>query len=1838
MEFKLIIYKIKSFIVKNISYLLLFNHFCGSGMIFFRLLIFLCAASLYANWNSDSIITTENEPSGLIEGKVHAISGKWIGFDEDLTIQGVEPIHIRRSFIDHPDPDKNDDADKDEDWAILPHLNIQGIEGQHVKDGRFGGYSVKEGNGSEIHYRKTNGAAAIDNEQFWKYLPSNLDKGYSNTSQGKISSRTNLFNHYLLVGPREKTFILHCADGTIRKYQKIHQGNGDYRLLSEHLPNGRWILYEYQEVVISKKNHQSITNLVSIRTTNPEQDKVYAEARFFYADSKRKNKHFSIGGSDGQSVEYQFVSAANGRETGCLEKVISSQSSDQSFCYTDYENGSSLPPKPRPLFYKIIGDPHPKNINVIETIAFPLNRQMQVDYYSLQKDYVHGEKIVLSDFIERDPRPGDIGLKRWEYIYAPDLRRGRVKTLSAPVGADATLHTTHSFIYDIESKKCSVYAIDNQRTDYFWDGDFRLQKIDRYANDGRLKNSEQWGWNGHRLIAHTVFDSCRSPIWTKCYVYDSRGNVLEEKCFGSLSGRGPPIILDSKGLPQENNGVEVAIKRFRYSSSEPSLLLEEQDESGRRIVTDYLPGTDLPISRSHYDHEILQFRQLFEYSPDHILLRQIIDDGKTRKITAITPKPESPYLGMPWIIEEKYQDNQGERLLKKTVLTYTTGGRIAQRDIYDANGMFRYSLKTVFDAKGRTIEETNAIGQIQKCTFDACGNKTCQTDYSNRSRSTFNYDCSNRLISAEQVGDDEISLKSSYCYDQKSNPVREEKSFGFYSSNTYDSFGNVLIHQLPAFTGSRSPSLYKFSYDSTNRPIAEIDPNGGVKKTSYNAMGQPTRIEYPDGSVEELIYHLDGTLKTHIDPEGVETSYTYDFLQRPIRKTIVHQGCVISQELCEYDALHLIAKTDALGNRTTFNYDGAGRLIAQEINGERTSYSYDSLGRLFLDQTGELKVIKEFDLLDRVMEERREDQQGRILFQVSYEYDAAGNRNAVIRSMNDQTSVEHFAYDSMGRLIRSTDPLGAVTEIRYEELADGVKETIRDPLGVQTIKTYDARQNLAIFEIKKEKDYSREDYFYDCSGNLARQSSEIFDPPRTVSTLRDYDAMNRIKSLIEAADSRDQRTTSYSYNKKGVLSQMIKPDGTALIYSYDPLGYQTSLASSDGSIQYHYVIDPLGRLLQSTDMRSNQSTYRRYDPQGRLLEETLANGAALASTYDSMGRRTQLVLPDHSFIRYGYDALYLRTVSRHDSSGQCLYSHAFLSYDLSGQLLQEDLIGGLGPVWRTYDQRFQSQSMSSPFFVHQILEHDLVGNILKTRWNETDCHFTYDPLYQLTSESGLFSHSYQFDAHHGRHQKDDERYELNDLLQVPSHLSYDPNGNATRQKDTRYVYDALDRLIAVESPRQRLEFTYDSDHRRMSKTVYVLENGVFLEKNRQFYLYDGLNEIGAMGSNGQIEEFRVLGDTPNAEIGSAVAVELQGQVYAPLHDLMGNLSALVSIVSKQIDALYRYSSFGEENSTGTIASPWRFSSKRFDPETGLIYFGRRYYSPQLGIWITPDPAGYTDGINRYAFVHNNPLSHRDLYGLRDVCDWTPDSDYDQRTGIREYDYFDPEKHHQHDRDANDPEECNLQRNIIMPTIAILTESCLPSTHDLETDFFRYEPNEFQARSVCQQNLDYGEAVSCFFVEETIVGGQIGKMAIKGIGWAVRGFTKNIISQVGGKSVTLVNRGTSFSGRISQNNSIFNYSLDELSKAGKVTDRGRLTRAGRALEKHGNRPGSVFPKAIGNPAAKNVQGQYHLDDVLTHPHSTSYPNRFGGQDIYAPDGRGMRFDSKGNMMGFLQPRR
>lgn len=68
--------------------------------------------------------------------------------------------------------------------------------------------------------------------------------------------------------------------------------------------------------------------------------------------------------------------------------------------------------------------------------------------------------------------------------------------------------------------------------------------------------------------------------------------------------------------------------------------------------------------------------------------------------------------------------------------------------------------------------------------------------------------------------------------------------------------------------------------------------------------------------------------------------------------------------------------------------------------------------------------------------------------------------------------------------------------------------------------------------------------------------------------------------------------------------------------------------------------------------------------------------------------------------------------------------------------------------------------------------------------------------------------------------------------------------------------------------------------------------------------------------------------------------------------------------------------------SGSQASqnPFRFSTKFSDDESGLVYYGYRYYNASMGRWISRDPAGEGGGINAYAFTANCPQEAVDTDG------------------------------------------------------------------------------------------------------------------------------------------------------------------------------------------------------------------------------------------------------------------
>ncbi len=106
--------------------------------------------------------------------------------------------------------------------------------------------------------------------------------------------------------------------------------------------------------------------------------------------------------------------------------------------------------------------------------------------------------------------------------------------------------------------------------------------------------------------------------------------------------------------------------------------------------------------------------------------------------------------------------------------------------------------------------------------------------------------------------------------------------------------------------------------------------------------------------------------------------------------------------------------------------------------------------------------------------------------------------------------------------------------------------------------------------------------------------------------------------------------------------------------------------------------------------------------------------------------------------------------------------------------------------------------------------------------------------------------------------------------------------------------------------------------------------------------------------------------------------------YYPQYDGAGNLIGLIDDTGS-IAATYEYDPFGNIiRVSGSYAgeNPFRFSTKYTDTETGLVYFGHRYYSPGMGRFINRDPLGEAGGRNLYGFVGNNPLNRWDYLGLK----------------------------------------------------------------------------------------------------------------------------------------------------------------------------------------------------------------------------------------------------------------
>lgn len=1546
--------------------------------------------------NARPLADTEANDSTIIAGCVNALTGTYVNPHNDCTILSAEPLSLARFYA----CGKNQGAGLQRAWRHNFYCESQA----HTRKDW-----LLKSNGEYIHtliwrciftsptgnatkYQTDSPISPSDSKikiPFGQFEDNFF--GLTNTGTGLISGQTNLKNQGMVFDSEKGTSTVttganHRYILALNKWDKsviYKEMLYLFHLVEERKPNGNRVLYKYDKDL----------HLTEVKSVNAAGNVEFGSLKFPHVSNKelKKNPSLTIQASDGRSVNYQFT----------LHKLKNAKEHEQ--FYVSKVERSDAPTEE----YKYIENPS-KVFKLLSQIIRPKG-SLHFDYYT----------------------EGD--------------QQNKISAIKSTIGTDekAPPQTMYHFSYQkhhAHKHQCEtiVHDANNHKTIYRYNSEPRLVNVRHFTGkkDHQLHDIEKFFWGESKsadetnLLSHILQDASGRTLCSRSYHYDKNGNKIEEQLWGNLTGKGCPTI-EMKGNYPSENGCECYRILRKYSQDGFNLLLEEVEPSGKKTTFKYVPRTNLLESKFTYLESGICLREFYQYDQNAVLVRKIQDNGTSdsqqdltkvtqRLITQVIPKSSGAGIGLPKVIEERYLDltTGKEQLLKKTELHYDHRAQVVQKDFYDSQNVLHCSSYTTYDTKGRITKEENTVGQAIFYSYDANGNRT-YTKGPDPNVETYDFfDLANRRIRSESYHADGSSFVQCFEYDIMGNVTATIDIFGNKTKCTYNEFNKPVKIEYPSTEDSEGKTytpVETFTYDNFGNKASHTDPAGYTTHTRYTIFGHPEEIQYPDSTREHFEYTIDGKLAKKIEKNGSYILYTYDLLGRKTKEeSHASDRSQLASKSWNYDAFNLLSETDANGNVTTYTYDAAGRK-ASELRGDAaTYYVYDSLGRAhkisqpFGSNPDEILVqVRQYDKLNNVIEERTEDGLGKLLKLKQYKYDLLGNCLEAINYQDlNKPLVTRTTYNSLNKPTIVCDPLGNCTRYLYDYTfktssgATVLQKTTIDPKGIKTIETNNVRGKCA--SIEKVDPYGkplfRELLKYDRNGNLACWIESAISEGKETNKIvnrKHHGPLNRIEAVIEAEGTSDQKIVRHTYNAFGQQDKVIKPDGNQLCSIYDARGRLAQYASTDGTIAYNYTYDDNNNLLQVDDKIQNAQTVRSYDGHNRIVRETLANGLELSYDYDKLNRHTQIILPDHSSIQYGYTAAYLNEVQRLDQDFKLKYVHKFLERDYSGNITTMQLAGNAGLEKRQYDPLGRRTATITDHWKEIVPAdgYDAVGNLLKYTLQrdeeEITYQFAYDGLHQIEQEQGHVDHRYKHDSLNNRLEKDGIICKNNALNQMLSQgnavFDYDLNGNlielCSEEECIQYTYDALDRLVKVIKDEQlQVCYRYDHFNRRIEKESFIWQQQRWVKDSSQQYLYIEQNEIGAYESD-TLVQLRILGEGLGAEIGSAVAMELAGEILVPVHNLRGDICSVLDLTGEEVYN-FCYSAFGEKLGEGLL--PWGFASKRYDPETELVYFGRRYYAPTYGRWITADPLGFADGPNLYAYLRNSAITHVDLYGL---CTW-----------------------------------------------------------------------------------------------------------------------------------------------------------------------------------------------------------------------------------------------------------
>ncbi|MFH1149605.1 MAG: DUF5719 family protein, partial [Actinomycetota bacterium] len=937
------------------------------------------------------------------------------------------------------------------------------------------------------------------------------------------------------------------------------------------------------------------------------------------------------------------------------------------------------------------------------------------------------------------------------------------------------------------------------------------------------------------------------------FVYDPYGNKTTESRWTDEDGgtwRGVVSLKYSvEGRVIEKTDAEGHVYTYTYSPT--GLLLTEDGPEGYHVSYTYSPGS-VPYGEganlhSKTDAEGRTVTYYYDEADRLISTRYTYRDYGSDEEHVVTE--EIVYDDCGNVIRRT--DGNGHH----TNYTYDRAGRLLT--VTHPNGQVeRYSYPdedtvekevegygteiTLTDKMNRTVEKTNAEGEVTRYEFDPAGNKTAEIknlEFGQEAITTYEYDALNRPVTKyEPAVGGEVPI-TRYYYNGVGQVKRTVDPHGYETTYTYDS--QCRTKRMTINDGRSRTTTYQ-EYSNNGNLERVSDPNGNIKKVEYDYRGRPVTemIAPPTPPDEEpawaplASYEYDGvgnrTKITLGDPESPEARVTitdYDELNRPVRvRNLIEGTTEYAQTITRYDNVgNVISSTDPNSNVTHYEYDEMNRPRSKSEpapNGGActTAYSYDDTARSrSLTTPAGARTLTFTDRLGRETYVYGPEGEERMTA-----YNKLGKPASVkTRWTEDEYSEVSIEYDALARPTSQTDALDRTTTFGYT-MAEN-KSTITDPEGHTTVFYYDGlgKPTLKLEPYSGETAFATA-YSYDLNGNLLSQAEGSPGEQRVTSFA--YDERNRIL----AASAGPGVTTGFTYDSAGNLIHVTDPNGNHnLAISYDHAGRLKSKSDHAGNT-YDYAYDLAGNLTETTDPLDSTVT-RSYNPSNLVsrvgaegtsyetfynydddLNLTLArkpqSGQSLYMSYDRSKRLTNIEsevpaapLCYSQNLDYDYRGN-LTTLIDHHASGSSATSY---SYDAAGQLA--NVSDSRGASWAfNYNPDGTLAHSSLPGGLATAYEY-WDNNLVRSITTADLARFTYDynsarlisgghQEVQGNPASGQYLYSYDTSA---RLTSSESTAGLN------RYYSYDPSGNRTSKTEggqtTTYAYDQDNRLTADSS-------------------------------------------------------------------------------------------------------------------------------------------------------------------------------------------------------------------------------------------------------------------------------------------------------------------------------------------------------------------------------------------------------------------------------------------------------